>query len=79
MIFCANQQEVDYFCEKLTAGGKEVECGWLEDKYGVSWQVVPTVFLQMITQPDKEKAGRVMQAMLTMKKFDITTLEKAYG
>jgi predicted 3-demethylubiquinone-9 3-methyltransferase (glyoxalase superfamily) len=79
MIFCADQQEVDYFWEKLTEGGKEVECGWLEDKYGVSWQVVPTVFLQMITQPDKERAGRVMQAMLTMKKFDIATLEKANG
>jgi predicted 3-demethylubiquinone-9 3-methyltransferase (glyoxalase superfamily) len=68
---------VDYFWDKLTEGGKEVECGWLEDKYGVSWQIVPTVFMKLITQPDKEKAKRVMQAMMKMKKFDIKKLEEA--
>ena len=77
LVNCETQPEVDYFWEKLTEGGKEVECGWLEDKYGISWQIVPTVFMKLITQPDKEKAKRVMQAMMKMKKFDIKTLEEA--
>ncbi|HET7115322.1 MAG TPA: VOC family protein [Hanamia sp.] len=77
MVYCETQAEVDYFWKKLTEGGKEVECGWLEDKYGVSWQIVPTIFIKLITQPDKEKAKRVMQAMMKMKKFDIKTLEEA--
>lgn len=77
MVYCKTQNEVDYFWEKLTDGGKEVECGWLEDKYGVSWQIVPTVFFKLISQPDKEKSKRVMQAMMKMKKFDIKKLEEA--
>ncbi|MEO9022159.1 MAG: VOC family protein [Ginsengibacter sp.] len=77
LVYCETQQEVDYFWEKLTDGGKEVECGWLEDKYGVSWQIVPTVFMELLNQPDKEKSKRVMQAMMKMKKFDIRTLEEA--
>ena len=77
LVYCETQEEVDYFWEKLTEGGKEVECGWLEDKYGISWQIVPTIFMKLITQPDKEKAKRVMQAMMKMKKFDIKTLEEA--
>ncbi|MEO9004386.1 MAG: VOC family protein [Ginsengibacter sp.] len=77
MAFCETQDEVDYFWEKLTDGGKEVECGWLEDKYGVSWQIVPTVFFKLISQPDKERSKRVMQAMMKMKKFDIKKLEEA--
>jgi predicted 3-demethylubiquinone-9 3-methyltransferase (glyoxalase superfamily) len=77
LVYCETQEEVDYFWDKLTEGGKEVECGWLEDKYGVSWQIVPTVFMKLITQPDKEKAKRVMQAMMKMKKFDIKKLEEA--
>lgn len=76
-VYCENQEEVDYFWNKLTADGKEVQCGWLEDKYGVSWQIVPTVFMKLISQPDKEKAKRVMQAMMKMKKFDIKALEEA--
>ncbi|HUZ61981.1 MAG TPA: VOC family protein [Hanamia sp.] len=76
-VYCENQEEVDYFWSKLTADGKEVECGWLEDKYGVSWQIVPTVFIKLISQPDKEKVKRVMQAMMRMKKFDIKKLEEA--
>jgi predicted 3-demethylubiquinone-9 3-methyltransferase (glyoxalase superfamily) len=77
LVYCETQEEVDYFWDKLTGGGKEVECGWLEDKYGVSWQIVPTVFMKLITQPDKEKAKRVMQALMKMKKFDIKKLEEA--
>lgn len=77
LVYCETQQEVDYFWEKLTEGGKEVECGWLEDRYGVSWQIVPTVFMKLISQPDKEKTKRVMQAMMKMKKFDIKALEEA--
>ncbi len=76
-VYCETQGEVDYFWNKLTAGGKEVECGWLEDKYGVSWQIVPTIFVKLLNQPDKEKAKRVMQAMIRMKKFDIKTLVEA--
>lgn len=77
LVYCETQAEVDYFWEKLTKGGKEVECGWLEDKYGISWQIVPTIFMKLINQPDKEKSKRVMQAMMKMKKFDIKTLEEA--
>jgi len=76
-VYCDTQNEVDYFWDKLTAGGKEVECGWLEDKYGISWQIFPTVFIKLLSQPDKEKAKRVMQAMMKMKKFDIKKLEEA--
>jgi predicted 3-demethylubiquinone-9 3-methyltransferase (glyoxalase superfamily) len=77
LVYCETQREVDYFWNKLTEGGKEVECGWLEDKYGVSWQIVPTVFMKLLNQPDKEKSKRVMQAMMKMKKFDIKKLEEA--
>ena len=76
-IDCESQKEVDYYWEKLTEGGKEVECGWLKDKYGVSWQVVPTVLPKLLQNKDKEKAKRAMQAMLKMKKLDIKTLEEA--
>lgn len=76
-VYCETQEEVDYFWNELTAGGKEVECGWLEDKYGISWQIVPTIFVKLLHQPDKEKSKRVMQAMMKMKKFDIAALEEA--
>jgi len=79
VINCKDQEEVDYYWEKLTAdGGEESMCGWLKDKFGVSWQVVPKRFTELVTDDDKEKAGRVMQAMLKMKKRDISELEKAY-
>jgi predicted 3-demethylubiquinone-9 3-methyltransferase (glyoxalase superfamily) len=80
-VRCETQPEVDYFWEKLSAGGDETaqQCGWLKDKYGVSWQVVPTVLLELINDADAEKSQRVMQAMLQMKKFDIDTLKRAYG
>lgn len=80
IVNCDNQQEVDYYWEKLTAGGdaRSQQCGWLKDKYGLSWQVVPTVLTDLMLDKDKEKAGRVMNAMLQMKKIDIQTLEEAY-
>ena len=64
--------------ENLTEGGEEQPCGWLKDKYGVSWQIVPGVLIEMLNDPDAEKAKRVTEAMLQMKKIDIPTLEQAY-
>jgi predicted 3-demethylubiquinone-9 3-methyltransferase (glyoxalase superfamily) len=79
VVNCDTQEEVDYFWEKLTAdGGKEVECGWLRDKYGLSWQIVPTVLIEMLQDKDHEKAERVMKAMLQMQKIDIKALKEAY-
>jgi predicted 3-demethylubiquinone-9 3-methyltransferase (glyoxalase superfamily) len=77
MIECADQAEVDYYWERLTEGGQEIACGWLVDKYGVSWQVVPSMFLDMVNNSDPETAARVTSAMLTMKKFDIAAIERA--
>lgn len=79
IINCDDQAEVDYFWEKLTAdGGQEVQCGWLKDKFGLSWQVVPTILNKLAGDPDKEKGERVMKAMLQMKKIVIADLENAY-
>jgi predicted 3-demethylubiquinone-9 3-methyltransferase (glyoxalase superfamily) len=80
-INCENQKEVDYYWEKLTAGGDKnaQQCGWLKDKFGLSWQVVPTVLAQMVGDPDSKKSQRAMQAMLQMKKLDIAELERAYA
>jgi predicted 3-demethylubiquinone-9 3-methyltransferase (glyoxalase superfamily) len=79
VINCETQKEVDYFWEKLTAGGgEESACGWLKDKFGVSWQVTPTVLIDMLHEKDAAKAERVMHAMLQMKKIDIKTLKDAY-
>ncbi|MFF8320808.1 VOC family protein [Streptomyces galilaeus] len=78
-IDCADQEEVDYYWNKLVEGGGEHgPCGWLKDKYGVSWQVVPTELTEMVTDPDQEKAARAMKAMLSMSKLDIAALRKAY-
>ena len=77
VVNCATQAEVDEYWKKLTEGGQEVACGWLTDKYGLSWQIVPTRLMELITDPDKKKAGRVMQAMLQMKKIDVAALERA--
>jgi predicted 3-demethylubiquinone-9 3-methyltransferase (glyoxalase superfamily) len=77
-VECADQAEVDYFFEKLSAVKESEQCGWLKDKYGLSWQIIPKQLGELLTDPDKEKAGRVMQAMLQMKKIDIAGLEKAY-
>ncbi len=77
-INCDTQQEVDYYWDKLSEGGQLQQCGWLKDKFGVSWQIIPKVLDIFMDDPDKEKAGRVMNAMLQMVKLDIATLEKAY-
>jgi predicted 3-demethylubiquinone-9 3-methyltransferase (glyoxalase superfamily) len=79
VINCETQEEVDYFWQKLTAdGGAESMCGWLKDKYGLSWQVVPKILTELMKDKDPAKAQRVMQAMLQMKKIDIPTLKRAY-
>ncbi|MEU6406618.1 VOC family protein [Streptomyces sp. NPDC046985] len=79
-IHCADQAEVDHYWAKLTEdGGQPGPCGWLKDKYGVSWQVVPDALIEMISDPDGEKAGRATQAMMAMGKLDIAELRKAYA
>jgi predicted 3-demethylubiquinone-9 3-methyltransferase (glyoxalase superfamily) len=79
VVNCETQKEVDYYWEKLTAdGGQESACGWLKDKFGVSWQITPTILIDMLHDKDAEKAGRVMHAMLQMKKIDIAKLKAAY-
>ncbi len=78
-IHCDDQDEVDYYWSKLSEGGEEGGCGWLKDKYGVSWQVVPTVLIDMIGDPDPEKAKRATEAMLAMTKFDISALQQAHA
>jgi predicted 3-demethylubiquinone-9 3-methyltransferase (glyoxalase superfamily) len=77
-VNCETQKEVDHFWEKLSEGGEKSRCGWLKDKFGVSWQIVPTVLGKMMQDKDPQKAGRVMQAMLQMDKIDIKTLQQAY-
>ncbi|MBN8943157.1 MAG: VOC family protein [Rhizobiales bacterium] len=77
-IDCADQAEVDRLWAGLSAGGQIEQCGWLRDRYGVAWQIVPTVLSQLLGDPDRAKAGRVMQAMLGMVKLDIAGLKKAY-
>lgn len=79
MVNCDAQQEIDDYWGKLSADPKSEQCGWLKDKFGLSWQVVPTVLGKMLNDPDKTKAARVTQAFLKMKKFDISKLEEAYG
>ena len=78
VVNCETQDEVDHFWEKLSAGGQEVQCGWLKDRYGVSWQIVPTVLPEMLQDKDPEKARRVMAAMLKMIKIDVAALKHAY-
>lgn len=80
-VNCATQEEVDYYWERLSAGGDESaqQCGWLKDKYGVSWQVVPTVVPEMLMDPDPEKSQRAMKAILQMIKIDIQGLGRAYA
>lgn len=77
VVHCRTQREVDYYWRRLSAGGKKVQCGWLEDKFGVSWQVVPDVLLKLWTTKDRAKAERVMKAMVKMVKLDIKKLEQA--
>jgi predicted 3-demethylubiquinone-9 3-methyltransferase (glyoxalase superfamily) len=78
VVNCDTQAEVDAFWEKLSAGGQEVQCGWLKDRFGLSWQIVPTVLGEMLQDGDREKSQRVMAAMLEMKKIDIGALKQAH-
>lgn len=77
-VNCNTQQEVDEYWKKLSAGGEEGPCGWLKDKYGLSWQVNPIILGEMLNDPDPQKSKRVMEAMLKMKKIDIAGLKRAY-
>ncbi|HKX16468.1 MAG TPA: VOC family protein [bacterium] len=77
-IHCETQDEVDYYWDRLSAGGKEVQCGWLQDRFGLSWQVTPSILPRLLQDPDPAKSQRVMKAMLQMIKIDIAGLERAY-
>ena len=79
LVSCETQKEVDELWEKLSESGNELECGWLKDKYGVTWQIVPSVLNKLLNDPDPEKSQRVMKALLKMKKIDIEALKQAYG
>ena len=76
-VHCETQEEIDYYWSMLSEGGQESHCGWLKDKFGLSWQVVPVVLIEMLTGPDAAKAQRVTKAFLQMKKFDIAALQRA--
>jgi predicted 3-demethylubiquinone-9 3-methyltransferase (glyoxalase superfamily) len=78
VVNCETQEEVDHYWEKLSEGGEKLQCGWLQDKFGLSWQIVPTVLGQMMQDKDAAKSQRVMKAMLQMHKIDIAALRKAY-
>ena len=77
-VDCESQAEVDHYWEKLSAGGSHLQCGWLVDKFGLSWQVVPSVLTKLLLDPDPEKSGRVMAALMEMTKLDIQKLQDAY-
>lgn len=79
VVNCRTQAEVDRLWDKLSAGGEPGQCGWLKDKYGVSWQIVPTILVRLLNDRDPVKANRMMQAMLKMNKIDIARLKQAYG
>ena len=78
-IECEDQAEVDYYWQKLTDGGEESQCGWLKDRFGVSWQVIPRALARLLGDPDRERAARATQAMLKMKKIDVAAIEAAAG
>jgi len=80
-VNCETQEEIDYYWEKLSAGGDEKaqQCGWLKDKYGVSWQIVPVALSEMASDPNPAKSGRVMEAILKMKKINLSELKRAYA
>ena len=77
VVNCQTQQEVDTYWDKLSAGGTEVQCGWLKDRFGLSWQIVPIDLPRLLSDPDPARAGRAMKCMMTMKKLDIAALEQA--
>ena len=78
-VDCKTQQEVDRLWEKLSAGGEKSRCGWLKDRYGLSWQIIPSILGKYLQDKNREKAGRVMQAMMQMDKIDIKRLKQAYA
>jgi predicted 3-demethylubiquinone-9 3-methyltransferase (glyoxalase superfamily) len=78
-VMCDTQDEIDHFWARLSEGGKEGPCGWLKDRFGLSWQVVPSVLPQMMKDADGAKSGRVMNAIMTMKKLDLNALQRAYS
>jgi predicted 3-demethylubiquinone-9 3-methyltransferase (glyoxalase superfamily) len=79
VVRCADQAEVDYYWDRLSDGGQEIACGWLRDRYGLSWQIVPAVFFDLMSDPDQDAVARVMRAMMTMTKFDVAALERAHA
>jgi predicted 3-demethylubiquinone-9 3-methyltransferase (glyoxalase superfamily) len=79
MVYCDTQEEIDYYWEKLSAVPEAEQCGWLKDKYGLSWQIVSAVMDEMMKDKDEKKIARVTEAFLQMKKFDIAELKKAYS
>ena len=79
IINCENQEEIDHYWYKLTEEGKEGQCGWLTDKFGVSWQVVPVQWIEMMNNPDKTKTRKVMEMVFQMKKFDLKLIEQAFN
>lgn len=78
VVHCENQEEVDRYWTRLAEGGNEIQCGWLKDKFGLAWQIVPEALLEMIQGPDRAKANRIMKSMMKMIKLDLAELEKAY-
>jgi predicted 3-demethylubiquinone-9 3-methyltransferase (glyoxalase superfamily) len=78
-IDCDDQDEVDYYWDRLLDGGQPSQCGWLKDRFGLSWQVVPSILPKLLKDPDREKANRVMQAMMQMVKLDVAKMEAAYA
>lgn len=78
IVNCETQEEIDNYWNKLSKGGEEVACGWLTDKFGLSWQITPSIIIKMLTDPDRNKSDRVIQAILKMKKLDIEILKKAF-
>jgi predicted 3-demethylubiquinone-9 3-methyltransferase (glyoxalase superfamily) len=78
-VMCETQSEIDHFWSRLSEGGRESQCGWLKDRFGLSWQVVPSVLPQMMKDADGARSGRIMNAIMTMKKFDLEILQRAYS
>ena len=78
MVHCDTQEEIDYYWERLSADPKAEQCGWLKDKYGLSWQIVPTVLSKMLIDKDAKKSNRVLHAIIQMRKLDIKRLQQAY-
>ena len=78
-VMCDDQAEVDYFWRRLSEGGEQVQCGWLKDRFGLSWQIIPAALERYLGDPDAAKSQRVMQAMLKMRKFDVAALDRAYA